>query len=81
MYILYRLILKYLTCVCEVAWSAVCLHSKPVLSCIDFTVFCVCSVRSVLPSPRTNQSAVLEKPPNVLVINQIFQAVPPVKKL
>lgn len=38
LFILYRLVLKYLRCVCEVAWSAVCLHSKPVLSCIDFTV-------------------------------------------
>lgn len=28
----------HIRCDSEVAWSAVCLHSKSVLSCIDFTI-------------------------------------------
>lgn len=59
-------------CDSEEAWSAVCLHSESVLSCIDLTAS-LCQF-SGLPSSGT-------KLPNVLVINQIFQAVPPVTKL
>lgn len=52
-------------CVCTVNQCSVALISL---------YLCVSSVGSVFPSPRT-------KLPNVLVINQIFQAVPPVTKL
>lgn len=39
MYDMYKLVLKYMRCESETAWSTVYLYSKSMLNCIDFTVY------------------------------------------